>query len=630
MALPVVIEMHEEETPVSRANRLSAANGFSSFGRFLEMTSISLSGLSRGNEECLAKLAWWSGAAQVALARYASKTESRKGTWRIGDATFGKESRSGSRFRYCPQCVVEDLETANGRPVSRPYVRPSWMCRAVLNCTAHRRPILEFPFASRKTNDFCQFVASNLVRIRAQSSEPCSDISMEMDGYITSRIRGVSAEPYLDRFEAFVANDFCNHMGRFLKSHAVGFPFVPDELRAASAREIGFHVVRKGESEIRNVIESVIHRKQPTGTARFSFGALGRWLRSNTKREEYWELVELFQDVAERNLPYGPGDVCLVPVRRRYLHSVHSAAQEYGLFEERIVELLRTAGLIGKPSKGHSSIYFDAAQAHPVLLAATQTLTSQEARGELGVSQGVIVKLLESGLLPRVEERTSIRGYSRIRVQDLREFQQRIFKSVVVGDTSGDMLSIANVCRATLLETPDVLSALICGCLQNVSAPSDHKYRIDRLLFNREEVVRHFLNPRRVLGEIDGSKILKQRDAATYLKVKTATVPYLMAQGLLESQVVANPVIRRKQSVVSVTALDAFMEEFIPVSEVAAQYETHTNVVLEALQKQGIVPIYDDCGTQVSRFIRRSELVEVSLDIRKRPKRNRRRYARPA
>ncbi|TCU18648.1 hypothetical protein EV131_114155 [Rhizobium laguerreae] len=174
-----------------------------------------------------------------------------------------------------------------------------------------------------------------------------------MDDYIASRIRGSSAEPYLDRFEAFIANDLCDHLGRFLKSHALGFPFVPDELRAASAREIGFHVARKGESEIRNVIESVIHRTQPNGTARFSFGVLGRWLRSNTNREEYLELVELFQDVAERNLPYGPGDVCLVPVGRRYLHSVHSAAQEYGLFEERIVELLRTAGLIGKLSKGH-------------------------------------------------------------------------------------------------------------------------------------------------------------------------------------------------------------------------------------------------------------------------------------
>ncbi|WP_027668929.1 TniQ family protein [Rhizobium leguminosarum] len=630
MTLPVLIEMHEEETPVSRANRLSSANGFSSFSRFLEMTSISLSGLSTGNEECIAKLAWWSGADHVTLARYASRTESRKGTWRIGDATFGKESRPGSRFRYCPQCVVEDLETAEGRPVSRPYVRPSWMCRAVLNCTDHRRPILEFPFASRRTSDFCQFVASNLDCIRAQAFEPGGDISMEIDEYIRSRIRGASAEPYLDRFEAFVAVELCDHLGRFLKSDAVTSTFVPDELRGASAREIGFHFARKGETEIRSVIGSVICRKQPKGTARFSFGVLGRWLRSNTNREEYLELVELFQDVAERNLPYGPGETCLVPVRRRYLHSVHSAGLEYGLFEERIIELLRTAGLIGKPSKAHSSTYFDAAQAHPILLAATQTLTSQEARRELGVSQGVIVQLLQSGLLPRVEERTSVRGYSRIRVQDLREFQHRIFETVVVGEMSDDMLTIAKVCRATLRETADVLSALIDGSLEKVSAPPNHGNRIDRLLFDRDEVVQYFVRPRQIFGEVDGSKVLKQRDAATYLKVKTATVPYLMTQGLLESRVAMNPVIRRKQSVISVAALDAFMEEFMAVSEVAAQYETHTNVVLEALRKAGVVPIYDDCGAAVSRFIRRRELADVSLDIPKRRKRNRRRSARPA
>ncbi len=84
-----------------------------------------------------------------------------------------------------------------------------------------------------------------------------------------------------------------------------------------------------------------------------------------------------------------------------------------------------------------------------------------------------------------------------------------------------------------------------------------------------------------------------------------------------------NPFIRRKQSVVSVAALDAFIEEFIPVSEVAARYETHTNVVLEALRKEAVVPIYDDCGAAVSRFIRRRELADVSLDIPKRRKRNR-------
>ncbi|MGR9422219.1 TniQ family protein [Rhizobium leguminosarum] len=630
MTLPVKIVMHEHETPESRANRLSSANGFSSFKLFLSMTGMSSQGLAVGDKECIANLAKWSGADPAILRRYAATTESRQMTWRLGDAVFSKEARRAQRFRYCPECVLNDVETGQGRPVSRPYVRPAWICRAVRNCTSHRRPILETPFSDRSTSDFCQFVASNLSRIRTQASEPSGDVSLEVDAYIESRIRGASMESYLDRFEAFVAIDLCHHLGRFLKCHGVGRPFVADELQGAPARDIGFHVARRGEEAIRNVVAAVILKKRPKGTAKFLFGSLGRWLRANVNKREFSELVELFQDIAERNLPYGPGEMCFVPVRRRYLHSVHSAGMEYGLFEERIIKLLHNAGLIEKASRSCGRIYFDAERAHPILLAASQTLTSQEARAELGVSQGVIVQLLEAGLLPCVEARTGIRNYARIRVEDLREFQQRIFHKVEIGHTNGEMLTIATVCRVTMRETAEVLSALIGGNLKKVRAPSDHSYQIDRLRFDREEVFQHFMRPRQVIGDVEGSKVLKQRHASEYLRVKTATVPYLMALGLLDAHVVPNPVNRRKQSVVSVAALDAFKDEFIPVSEIAVQYDTHTNVILDALRKRGIKPIYDGCGSGVSRFVRRQELKDVLLDVPKRRKRKRKTAPLPA
>lgn len=218
-------------------------------------------------------------------------------------------------------------------------------------------------------NDFCKFVSTNLDRIRVQASESSEDCSVEMDAYVESRILGTSTEFYLDRFEAYVAIDLCAHLGEFLKSHRVGSPFVADELRHGPARNIGFHVARMGEEAIQSVVASVIFRKRPKGTAKFLFGSLGRWLRANANREEFSELIELLQDVAERNLPFGPGEMCFVPVRQRHLHSVHSAGLEYGLFEKRIVELLHEAGLIEKASKKRGSIFFDAGKAHQVLLA---------------------------------------------------------------------------------------------------------------------------------------------------------------------------------------------------------------------------------------------------------------------
>ncbi|MBX5198329.1 hypothetical protein HJB82_23910 [Rhizobium sp. NZLR10] len=631
MTLPVVIKMHEEETPVSRANRLSSANGFASFRRFLEMTSIRLPGLSAGNEECIAKLAKWSGVDPVLLAKYASRTLSRQGTWRIGEATFGKESRRGSRFRYCPLCVVEDVDADNGRQVSRPYVRPAWMCRAVLTCSDHRRPIVEFPFAGRQENDFCQFVASNLDRIRAQASEPCGDISTEMDDYIATRIRGVSAEPYLDRFEAFVAIDLCDHLGRFFKTHALGGPFVPDEIRGASPREIGFHLARKGEQAIRDAVASVVLKKRPNGTEKFLFGTLGRWLRSNAARKEFTELVELFQDIAECNQPYGPGEVCFVPVRRRRLHSVITAEAEYGLYHKRVIELLKEANLIEDATIARGRIFFDAEKAQPILLAATLTLTSQEARAELGVTEFVLVQLLNSGLIPRVEGRTDSRVYSRIRRVDVRELQQNVFQHVTVQESGDDTLSLATVCRVTVRDTSEILRTVINGGLRKVTIAPHQDRRIDNLRFDRLETFEYFLQPAQTIGDVEGSKVLKQRDAAEYLSVKATTVPYLMKLGLLDTIEVANPVNRRKQLVVTRASLDNFKREYVAVFEIALQYDTHTNVILEAFRVAGIEPIYDKCGSSVSRFFRRRDIDDVFLTLPKRRKRIRKRAApRPA
>lgn len=68
------------------------------------------------------------------------------------------------------------------------------------------------------------------------------------------------------------------------------------------------------------------------------------------------------------------------------------------------------------------------------------------------------------------------------------------------------------------------------------------------------------------------------------------TIPYLMKLGLLDSIAIANPVNRRRLFVVSCASLDKFKGEYVLVFEVAAQYDTHTNVVLEALRRRSVKP----------------------------------------
>lgn len=624
MALPVRVVMHDLETPESYAIRLCAANGFSSYRMFLKLTKMTSAGLSKGEPDSIRHLARWSATDPQTLSRYVAVMENRFMTWRLGSAKFNKEARPGRRFRYCPCCVVEDLDNGRGPTVSRPFVRPSWACRAVTNCVEHRRPLSEAPHSPIFGNDFCSFVAVNLSLIRMQAEDPRTQTFAAVDAYCEGKIRGISDEHYLDTMEAYVAVDLCTHLGRFIKRYRSALKLVPLALRGAAAREVGFHFASQGEECIREIVTKIIRTERPKGTAKFMFGSLGRWLRANSARPEFKDVLELLQDVAERSLPFGQGEMCFIPVRKRYLHSVHSAAAEYGLFDRRVAELVTEAGLVDDSSLSGGRIYFDADKAHEILLAATKTVTSSQARSILGVDEKSMASLLQSGLLARVEVRSSGRNYSRIRREDLNNLLRGIFANVSVGTVEPDWMTMRYLCQKAVCGKEDVLAALLHGNLTDAAAPTNHGLKISSLRFNPSTSVRQILSTRKTISDVAGMQAFSQKEASAYMHVKVETVPYLVKEGFIEAMEIQNPIVNRRQKVVTVTSLDAFRKKYIAVSEVAANYETHTNVILAAFQKVGVRPIYE-AGAAVSRFFLRSDIDNAPVEVPNIKKRNRKR-----
>ncbi|WP_117191581.1 hypothetical protein [Rhizobium terrae] len=86
-----------------------------------------------------------------------------------------------------------------------------------------------------------------------------------------------------------------------------------------------------------------------------------------------------------------------------------------------------------------------------------------------------------------------------------------------------------------------------------------------------------------------------------------------MSLGLLKPVVVESPANKHRQTVVTVASLEAFLEDRILVSEVAAIYSTSTNTILDAMQGAGIRPIYDNCNN-VSRFFRKADIVDARVE----------------
>lgn len=613
MVLPVpVTHLNGIEDPVSFASRLGAANGYRSLKSFLASGGTTVTDLAKGDLEALAKLAAWSGAEPEPLAKFAVVSSSDRNTWRVGEATFNRDMRRGRRFRYCPNCTSDDVKFGHGHPASRPYVRAQWLTRAVENCTRHVRPLVEVDFPDYYENDFARYVMTNLPVIETLASKNLTPRSVSVDLYAENRIRGILQEPYLDRFQAYVAIDLCYYLGRFAKRQHATWALVPSELQASSLREVGFYFARQGAEHIRDLVVTSIRAQKPNGSEKFLFGHLGRWLRSNVSKPDFAELVELFQDVAERNLPFGPGDLCFVPVQKRYLHSIKSASVQYGLFEKRVAQLMRDAGLIDHEKLNHGRIYFDAEQAHDILASAAETLTSKEARLELAVTEDVMADLLREGLLARVEVRAEARTYSRIRREDLAEFKRKIAAASSHSEFTSSMATITDVSQKCGCRAYEVLALILKGELSRVFVPNLEGFKIHDVRVDVDESVQMIIAAREAEFQRENAGYVTFDEAQVILKVKPLTIKYLAERGLISVSKLLSPLSSRNKDFVSVASLESFQSEYVTLGELSAKYATHAITVTKAFEKMGLKATPERAGV-VTRFYRRADAENVQI-----------------
>ncbi|WP_323455134.1 hypothetical protein [Rhizobium sp. Root491] len=122
---------------------------------------------------------------------------------------------------------------------------------------------------------------------------------------------------FLDRLDAHVAAEFSRYLGDFLVLHDVR-AWMHEE---TDLREWGFSLAVNGEDEVRRVVAEVVDRKRPTTQYVESvIGPMVNWFRRNAAKEAYGPVIDLMQDILERNMPFGEGQIilkCLAAISMR-------------------------------------------------------------------------------------------------------------------------------------------------------------------------------------------------------------------------------------------------------------------------------------------------------------------------
>jgi hypothetical protein len=609
MKLPVNVTFHpEDETPLSLASRLARAMGYPSVADLLGGGETNVTAVVQGNDHAMRVLSSWSGVPMAELQRFAVPVSAETREWRLGDALFRKEMRVGDRFRFCPRCLADDLANGCDRPAARPYGRASWVTRAIVACTRHGDLLVEAD-AGEHVNDFSLFVAEGR-HVIDQAVQAAEETDLIVDAYIERRIAGTKTQSFIDRQEVHVLLVLWQFLGSFIHRHLPHYLISGRPASAVGVRAVGFLIASGGIEKIRSVLlEAIeIHRPDAATIVRF-FGPSIRRFRENANVSAYAEIIDLLQGLV-RHLPLGAGDLFIRRVDQRSLHSIRSAAAEYGVGQKRVRKLLEEKGVITRSNLPNYSVYFTVEEAQLALSGAADNITTADVAAALGTTQDQVREMVERGLLPVAERGVKkSRPFYRVSRRDFQRFVDRLFGGVPLlmdGEREG-MITLWKASKTKGHTLVDVIEMIIERRLL-------HSKRVD----NITNLGSLMVSPSEILPSWEKANTNDESIYATTFEAKrllgTAAVTFtaLVERGILPIVMRTNPKSKRPQLLVLKTDIEAFLNENLSLRRLARGWGLNVVAMKRKLDLAGVKPMFEPSGL-VARFYRRPDLIEAAL-----------------
>lgn len=262
-ALAVTVEFGFDETIASFTSRLATANRVGTL-QFCHHMGLSYQALTRGDATAISRLLKLA-SQKLDPGRYRSAVYRDRHFQQVGGELLRRPTFIQHSLRFCPVCVLDDIQNGRGPKNSRPYARLSWSVGCIRTCLRHEASLLPAIFRRPYTvAEVTRVLSQNAARIDcAKAIRPARRTEFEeyVDGRLWGRIKSCR---WIDGLELHDAVMMCERVGQALVFGTGRNIAAVSEFERSEATDAGYRLLGSGDGVRENVLRN-LHRDYWTG-----------------------------------------------------------------------------------------------------------------------------------------------------------------------------------------------------------------------------------------------------------------------------------------------------------------------------------------------------------------------------
>ncbi|KAB1087576.1 hypothetical protein F4V91_14745 [Neorhizobium galegae] len=599
--LPRIPDLMPTETFQSFVARLAAANGAESLRAFRRHFSLK-SHKSISSAEVIASVSKLSGLPIPLL--FSRRLFIMSGHGEQGHEKLQWTNIHTSSPRYCPLCIMQDLQEGEAAWQIRPWMRGH---RHALNnfvCVEHSVPLYKSATAYTDETrwDFTRYCREQAVEVDSAIRDASRVDLHPYDRYFAERLTGqaMSAE-FLDPLPYHVAYRLCEIVGRMERSDdgKINEPTEPGRIHVALCE--GFTILTEPQ-KLRSFLTELNKRhlnREKSSSKFYIYGSFERYLSHLITYDCIRPLIDLVREHAMDALPIGPEDNFLGGGGVRKWHTLRTAQLKLGIDARSMRKIAVERGLIAADQMHlrDNNILLPSGDVEQLARVFQNAVDLQYVKSTLGVLEQTARTLVEEGvILPGVGSTPKMKA--KFSKPDIDGLLIRLTEGVDPCQNETGFLSLVDAARKGGGSVANLIVALASGKLTARYLSSDpQRGGLMRLLLDPQEV-------RDLFVHADG---IKRQDFAKVFPFRPLEADKLFYSDFFERVQEVSPTNHVRYDAVTRDSFEAFQRGHITLAKLASGRARPIEVRRE-LEKAGISPVWEIKGRRALTFYRREDV----------------------